>query len=384
MRMPKEKQVHQYLRASSKNGGKKITIEYFGPLSEYNKGKVEKSAEIKKLGYGVPYLIAYTVGARKKKAILSTMRIGHGFGHDYRADRVDNQVLAYDTWNQLPGHCKVDDLGVFNNRDSSMLSLGESGEFFLVRKMVSGTEYANDLNLIFDSGTVAEKDLLRARALAQYLVQIHRTKNSSDEREILYVRKLRDTVGHGECVFGLADSYPLSDLPYLRNGELEEIEKKCIAQRWKLKKYSSRLSQVHGDFHPWNILFTNESKNPANFNLLDRSRGEWGEPADDICALSINYLFFSLRKYGEIKGEFLRLFDEFMDTYTTGAREKELFEAMPLFFAFRALVIASPIWYPDLSSENRRMIFNFTQNLLDDGYFDRSKLHDYFERGTPK
>src|ERR1700730_8959860 len=109
MRMPTQKQVQQYLSASGKSG-KKISVEYFGPLSDYEKQEALRSPEIKKLGYGVPYLIVYNEGAKKKKAILSTMRIGHGFGHDYRADRVDNQVLAYDTWNLLPKHCRVDDL----------------------------------------------------------------------------------------------------------------------------------------------------------------------------------------------------------------------------------------------------------------------------------
>ena len=191
-------------------------------------------------------------------------------------------------------------------------------------------------------------------------------------------------MGHGECIFGLADNYPLSSLPYLKKGELETIEKKCVEHRWKLKKNSSRLCQVHGDFHPWNILFTNSPKNPAAFNLLDRSRGEWGEAADDVCALSINYLFYSLRKHGEIRGEFLSLFDEFMNSYLNATKDAELFEAMPLFYAFRALVIASPIWYPDLSTDVRRKIFNFTHNLLDAGRYDRSKLSEYFEENSTK
>ena len=119
---------------------------------------------IKKLGYGVPYLIVYRLGGVKKKAILSTMRIGHGFGHDYRADRVDNLVLSYDTWNRLPKHCTIDDLGAFNRQNSSMISLGEAGEFFLIRRMVKGVEYAKDLDRIFTNGSLEDQDLLFAHA----------------------------------------------------------------------------------------------------------------------------------------------------------------------------------------------------------------------------
>ena len=35
---------------------------------------------------------------------------------------------------------------------------------------------------------------------------------------------------------------------------------------------------MHGDFHPWNLLF----REGVEFSVLDRSRGEWGEPADDV------------------------------------------------------------------------------------------------------
>lgn len=42
-----------------------------------------------------------------------------------------------------------------------------------------------------------------------------------------------------------------------------------------------RLRQVHGDFHPWKILF----ELGADFRLLDRSRGEFGDPADDVTSL---------------------------------------------------------------------------------------------------
>jgi hypothetical protein len=42
----------------------------------------------------------------------------------------------------------------------------------------------------------------------------------------------------------------------------------------------------------------------VDFTVLDRSRGEWGEPADDVTAMTINYIFYSLQKYGELAGVF--------------------------------------------------------------------------------
>ena len=385
MKPPSSAQIQDYLESISSKGKSKsrIKIEYFGPLDRYSgsaeKGK--KTQDIKKLGYGSPYLIVYREMSKKKevvkKAIFSTMRIGFGFGHDYRADRIDNNVLAFDTWNNLPQHCRVWDIGAFNRKDSSPLSLGNYGEFFLLRPMIEGREYYKDLDRIFETGQLDTGDSERAKSLANYLVKIHRVKYSGQGARELYSRKIRDTVGHGECIFGLVDSYPAVQSAYLGAGELEEIEKKCVSHRWKLKERSERLSKVHGDFHPWNILFDKHAQS-SKFTILDRSRGEWGEPADDVCALSINYLFYSLRKYGEIKGEFKELFELFMETYSQGMDYEALSTAMPLFYVFRALVIASPVWYPDLGDDVRRKIFNFAQNLLDEGKFDYLRVNDYF------
>jgi len=317
----------------------------------------------------------------ERESILSTMRVGKGFGHDFRADRADNIILSFDTWNTLPFHCKAQDYGAFDARDSSLISLGESGEYFILREKVSGVEYYKDLDRIFSAAKLDPHDEARAVALANYLSKIHSRKNEGEPE--IYTRRVRDTVGHGECIFGLADSYPVRATEYLKDGELENIEKLCVEHRWRLKSRFARLSQVHGDFHPWNILFSANKKSPLSFKLLDRSRGEWGEPADDVCALSINYVFYSLRKYGRLEGQFETLFNAFLNAYISETRDEAIFEAMPLFYSFRALVIASPLWYPSLSPETRRRIFNFAENALLEKRFDPRRVNDYIEITPP-
>jgi hypothetical protein len=367
--VPSKRQVERYLSTVSK---KKVRVVSFEPLVS-EKGK---AGGIKTLGYGVPYLAVYREGTRAKRSIISTMRISGGFGHDFRADRVDNMVLAYDTWKYLPKHSTVQDLGAFVKGDSSLLSLGGVDEFFILRPMIEGTEYFKDLDRIFSSGQLLEHDIPRAEALSEYLVEIHSKKNKKKAEAGLYARKIRDTVGHGECIFGLSDSYP-KEADFLKEGELESLEKKSVEYRWKLNSRSHRLAQVHGDFHPWNVLFSLNPRTPTSFRLLDRSRGMWGEPADDVCAMSINYIFYSLRKYGELKGEFRALYENFMNLYLEKTRDEEILETLPLFYTFRALVIASPLWYPSLSVETRRRIFDFAHNILDSGKFDPGKVNDY-------
>src|SRR5207344_93101 len=196
-----------------------------------------------------------------------------------------------------------------------------------------------------------KQDRERTIALARYLAQIHARKRRDSA---LYRRRLRELIGHGECIMGLTDSYP-DRYEFISADLLRGIEEACNRWRWRLRRETQRLSQVHGDFHPWNVLF----RKGADFSVLDRSRGEWGEPADDVTSMSINYLFFSLCRHGTVKGSLEVLFRSFWDCYLARSRDHEVLETTAPFFAFRGLVIASPLWYPKLTLAVRRKIFRF-------------------------
>jgi hypothetical protein len=47
------------------------------------------------------------------------------------------------------------------------------------------------------------------------------------------------------------------------------------------------------------------------------------------------------------------------------------------FFAFRALVIASPVWYPKLPMDVRRRLFQFMENVLEASRFDPARVNAY-------
>ena len=53
-------------------------------------------------------------------------------------------------------------------------------------------------------------DKKKIRAMAVYLAEIHAMKKDS---KTLYWRKLRDTIGHGECLMGVFDTYPDGSFP---------------------------------------------------------------------------------------------------------------------------------------------------------------------------
>lgn len=310
--------------------------------------------DVKGFGYGVPYAVEFRVGGEVRRAVLQTMKPDH-FGHEHRADRAQALLWSFDAYSKLPRHVKALDVGVFTS-DGNMVSLRGYEEFFLLVEMAEGTEYWRDLEEVGLRGYATELDRKRCRALARYLAEVHSERVDQPE---LYVRRVRELLGHGECIMGVVDNYP-QDLQRTLRDWFIELEKLCVTWRWRLKERTHRLRRLHGDFHPWNVLF----KGGVEFTVLDRSRGEYGEPADDVAAMTINYLFFSLRREGGLKGGFRELFNLFFKEYLDATGDEELLEVIQPFYAWRALVIASPVWYPTLPVEVRRKLLNFAMNSL--------------------
>lgn len=337
--------------------GEDVDVVYVNELSKerWKRSEEGEAGDLKGFGYGIPYLIVLNASGRVRKVVLETMRPGGGFGHDYFSDRAEILFWQHSAFNKLPRHVHSVDVGAFTKK-KSLKSLGDCEEFFIVTEFVEGKLYHEDLDRLKMSKQLEPLDLERCRVLSDYLAEIHKVKGDKAE---LYVRRVRDLVGHGECIMGLTDSYP-SGLEYISEKDLAEIEKRCVEWRWKLKRYTHRLAQVHGDYHPWNILFHKD----ADFTVLDRSRGEWGEPADDVSALTINYLFYSLQTYGRLEKSFETLFNLFWKNYLDKTGDEEILGVIQPFFAWRGLVVASPVWYPKLPEHLRVKLFNFIQNVL--------------------
>jgi aminoglycoside phosphotransferase (APT) family kinase protein len=343
----------------------------FGPgsrlLSYKVIGKDSSKGEQKRYGYGTPVKLMFRVGRRQQSAVLETMRPGP-FGHEHMADRAQAMLWDYDSYGRLPRHVKALDVGAFDG-EQALFSVAEAREFFVLNEWAEGASYHLDLEQLAKGRSLRTLDRQRTIALARYLSQIHETKRRDAD---LYKRRLRELIGHGECIMGLTDSYPRR-YGFITGDLLRTVEEACNRWRWRLRDKAGRLSQVHGDFHPYNVLF----REGMDFSVLDRSRGEWGEPADDVTAMTINYLLNSLITWGKLKGPLEVLFRLFWETYVEASGDKEVTGTAAPFFAFRGLVVASPVWYPNLSIDVRRSLFRFIENVLDVPRFEPDRVNEY-------
>jgi phosphotransferase family enzyme len=336
--------VQHYLRRS---GYPDAIVSEIRPIGD------TKPGHLKSHGYGKPLQVTFRSQGRAHHLVIRTMN-PDGFGHDRRADRFESFILAYDTFDRVPRHVRAIDAGAFD--EAGNLVSAARGEAFLLTEFVGGELYAKDLMGLASHRVAPPLAVARVRALALYLADLHRVSASPEA----YVRSIRDVVGHGEGIFGLVDSYPETH-PVVPRSRAEKIELEAVRIRADLRRRGHRARRTHGDFHPFNILF----REGCDFSLLDASRGGAGDPADDVACLTINFIFFALTN-GDVRfdGAMRMLWDEFWSVYLETADDGELFSVVPLFYAWRALVVASPIWYPSISDPTRDRLFTFAERLL--------------------
>ncbi len=352
--------VERYLRSVLGNDVRVVDLRRLGEPEE-GKG----------FGYGIPIRVDFErAGGRRESAVLHTMGPG-SFGHEHMSARARILLWSHQAFNRLPRHGRSLDVGGFHS-NGDLNSLGQVEELCLLTEYAEGQPYALDLERLRDTGRLTDLDAIRADALCDYLAEIHAERGArpgNDPR--LYIRRNRELVGDGECIMGLADSYPAHALFTPR--VLEHIELRAVNWRWRLKNRTHRLRTVHGDFHPWNILFASE----ADFRVLDRSRGEYGDPADDVTCITLNYLFFSLQRTGKLEGAFESLFLRFWDRYLEKTGDREILEVAAPYFVFRALVLASPVWYPSLEDSAREKLLAFILAVLEQPSFDPRQVNSY-------
>ena len=330
-------------------------------------GEDREDKAIKFCGYGSPIRVEYQEAGRTAKSLVLHTMLRGPFGHEHMADRARVLLWSNQPFRHLPHHVRSFDVGGIRS-DGTLISVGEAEEFFLLTEYADGEGYFRDLEQLRDTGMLGTLDVARADALCDYLVEIHGSR--SDDAG-LYIRRIRELVGDGECIMGIADSYPPH--PVITNRKLQEIEHRCVDWRWRLKGLTHRLRQVHGDYHPWNILF----RSGTDFTVLDRSRGEYGDPADDVASLTLNYVFFSLQRSERLEGAFETVFLRFWERYLEKTGDREMLQVVAPFFAFRALVMASPVWYPNLAEAVRLKLLTFIFRVLDEQIFDPTRVNKY-------
>jgi aminoglycoside phosphotransferase (APT) family kinase protein len=320
----------------------------------------QQQTTAKAAGYGIPIRIDVEVHGQARSFVLHGSSANQ-FGHDRRADRAAELLLAADTYGRIPQHVRALEVGAFRP-DGSSVSLSHTREFYLLTEYAEGRPYAEDLRRIAETQTVTEQDSSRLVTLVDYLAALHSERLQGQEA---YARSLRDLLGSGEGIFGIVDAYPPTT-PGAEAHRLQQLERLCLDFRWRLRQRGPRLARSHGDFHPFNVLFDDSSR----LCVLDTSRGSLGDPADDVSCLAINFVFFALEAPGSWRAAFAGMWFELWERYLAATGDSELLEVVAPFLCWRSLVLACPVWYPNLRAEARQRLLTFAETALRAERFD--------------
>lgn len=279
--------------------------------------------------------------------------------------------MQNEMFKNIPKHAKsIDVIGV----DEKIHPVGNAKEFYQIVEEASGIDYFNDFERIKKTGKISQEDRKKALILSNYLVNLHKKKFKGKKAiaDSIYKRHLRDTIGHGEMMLGVIDTYPaIKTLKWTNEKEISEIIRKSFLFKEKIKGLN-RLSRIHGDFHPGNIWFKGK-----DFIVLDASREPWGDPAEDLACLGLNYIWYALMQTGKFEGPFKELFEIYWNNYIKKSKDRQMNNVAPLFFAWRGFVVAHPLFYKNQTNSTRRKIFNFVKAVLKDEKFDTKKINIY-------
>jgi len=363
--------VSEYLRRAFGPGAVLADLGAIGTLDKQG---------IKRFGYGKPLLVRFTVDGEPREGVLSVMR-GDKYGHQFYWDRAAILMFQFETSARLPRHVRPMGLGYVDGHNR-LIPVAEPREFFIMNEKLAGYDYFLDLERV-RGGDFRPADLDMTRELARWMADVHAVKLADAD---LYYRHVRNLLGASECIMGLVDEAYPHPCAFFADADFVRLEKRLIDWRWKLRRYAGRLSAVHGDVHPWNILVDGPDEPGRGFRVLDRSRGEWGEPASDLASLAANYLLFGLLDNADaarpgplFQGPFAQLWGALFEEYLARSADPEILEVLAPFFVFRALVIASPEWYPHHPAQVRGALVRFLSRVLEDEVFDWHNVNRYLE-----
>ena len=95
--------------------------------------------------------------------------------------------------------------------------------------------------------------------------------------------------------------------------------------------------------------------------------------------MAINYPFFSLGNPGAWRESFGPLWHNYWSAYIAATGDDQLFEVAAPLLAWRGLVLASPTWYPELSSQDRDRVLSFVEDALAAASFSPETAGEYFD-----
>ena len=342
----------------------------------------DAAGDEKAAGYGRPVRVTLRLPGGIERRFVFRTQASNEFGHDRRADRAEAALLAYDLFGRFPDHVRALDVGAVA-ADGRLVSLRRRRR---VRTSPPAGRRARS--------TPRTSGAWRARGAARSTSPAARRSRATwrgSTREALddpaaWRRAVRDLLGHGEGIFG--------DGRRLPGGRARRRRRpgsgRSRSAAWPPAGRSGGGRRASRAPTATSTRSTSSSAPPAagedgaRFTLLDASRGGRGDPADDVVALSVNYLFFALEHPGAWARGLGAAVAPVLGGLSAGsATTRGSWRRAPPYLAWRALVLCCPRFYPRLGPAARDALLGLAERTLDAGRLDLADVEPLFaaERG---
>ena len=331
---------------------------HFGPGARVLSVDPLQGDRAKRIRHSRVWRVSFLDRDARRRSVILRNPVSVADGDQHIASRVRHALWQFQAFNRLPHHARAYAVGALG-ADGRQYDLGDVREPFILEEDVQGRDLMSDL---WD-GTAGDDRVHRELlACARLLREVHR-RELPDGAD--YRRSLREyTVRYCR----LLDTFPEGSEFVARHGEA--VTQSGLRWYWRLRGHPERLSVIHGDFHPGNILFRD-----GDICVIDRKHLEYGDPNEDVAPLVVNVLVAALARHGRLTEPHVAQLSDFFAEYLRGGVNADYAEWMPPFVLTRLLVLANPDWYA-LEEGVRQRIWRFAAEVCE---LDRLAWQDLAE-----
>ncbi|MEU2424170.1 hypothetical protein ABZ619_24635 [Streptomyces sp. NPDC007851] len=248
------------------------------------------------------------------------------YGETLRSDRARELVWRMEGYPRIPGHVKAHAVSVEGDR---LVRVDRPvSNWCLMEPEMPGDLLADRLADL-GSGLFAKDPAVMAAYLAELHVPV-------EDDGTLYRRSIRDTLSN--ATFRLIDS----STEHWGQRPAVHRELEHLLTDWRIRlPGNGRLHRTHHDFHPWNIFLEGD-----NLTVTGARLPGVGDVSDDLAALLVNYIWFSLRTHRAFEGAYRQAYHDTVQTYLRLSGNTFARASYPPFLAKRLLVLINPAYYP--------------------------------------
>jgi len=315
-----------------------------------NKFPNKKIKNIDLLGEGLvaeAYKVEF-IGNIKPLVVRKTKNTNGGMSKDYNSDKVGYFLLQHTCASNHINHCKSYGIS-FKDFKGEIFNLDTIKDTYQVIDYVSGKEFFETITNLEEKFDLVTPYLDK---IIDYLVQLHSIKPDFNKQKTnnLYNRHLKDVIG-SEVFLDVLDAWSENDdLVTLKIKE--KVNSKLFILREQYKNNYKRCSRIHADLHFGNIFFNMKKE----LTVLDSARNPWGEPADDLICLLINFDYISIKKHKEITSYYENIKQYILKRYLEKTKDSDIKNYFDLFYILRLFILLNPNFFNN-NNKVRKILF---------------------------